>query len=288
MQTIHCGRYFTAFCERTNMQIVASYDRDKLREEFRAAKPFPWFKIDGFLDAGFADQVAKSYPSFDDAVQLGHQFKAVNENLKVQVSDYSRFPDPVKRMSDALSNWSFLEDLSYITDIPKLMWDPALGGGGMHQTARSGWLDVHIDFNFHEQLNAHRRLNILLFLNPIWDENWGGILELWDDGVRNRIHAFAPVHNRCVVFETSERSWHGVTAVQCPGGVARRSFAAYYYTQEQPAGASVFKHTTVFRARPNEYMKRYVSMPALSVRQKARSKFAAAKRAIKKLVLASR
>lgn len=266
------------------MPVLAPYDRDKLRDEFRAARPFPFIKMDRFLDAAFADQVAKAYPSFDTAVQMGHQFKAVNENLKVQVSDYKRFPAPVKTLSDALSSNKFLEDLAYITDMPNLLWDPALGGGGMHETARSGWLDVHIDFNFHEQLNAYRRLNILVYLNPTWEESWGGVLELWDDGVKNRDHGFTPVHNRCVIFETSERSWHGVTAVQCPPGIARKSFAAYYYTQQPPADWSGQKHTTVFKARPTEYMKRYVSMPASSIRDKARSQFAAAKRAIKKLM----
>lgn len=263
---------------------LSPYDRDELRRRYRAARPFPWVAIDGFLDSQFADEITNAYPSFDTAVQMGHQFKAVNENLKVQVSDYQRFPEPVKVLSDALSSPGFLDDLAYITGIPGLKWDGGLAGGGMHQTASSGWLDVHIDFNFNEQMNAHRRLNILVFLNPAWQEDWGGILELWDDGVRTREHAFMPVHNRCVLFETSEKSWHGVTAVQCPPGVARKSFAAYYYTHEAPENWDGTMHSTIFKSRPTEYMKRYLSMPASSVREKVRTRVASAKKAIKRLL----
>jgi Rps23 Pro-64 3,4-dihydroxylase Tpa1-like proline 4-hydroxylase len=265
------------------MSVLTPYDRDELREQFRSASPFPWLKIDKFLTHEFAQHVTDAYPSFDAAVGMGHQFKAVNENLKVQVSDYSRFPEPVQRLSDALSSPAFLSDIAYITDIPHLLWDPTLAGGGMHETARSGWLDVHIDFNFHEQLNAHRRLNILVFLNPVWEEPWGGVLELWDNKVTTREHAFAPVHNRCVLFETNEKSWHGVTAVRCPDGIARKSFAAYYYTKGAPAGWSGQKHTTVFKPRPNEYMKRHVLMPMSSAKRGIRNRLSRAKHAVRDL-----
>jgi hypothetical protein len=266
------------------MSILAPYDRDSLRRQFQTAKPFPWLAIDGFLQPEFAKRVADSYPPFEKAVEMGFQFKAVNENKKVQVTNYERFPDPVKTLADTLADTNFLADLSYITGIPDLLWDPQLGGGGMHQTAKSGWLDVHVDFNFHDQMNTHRRLNILVFLNQTWEESWGGMLELWDNEVTNREYAFAPVHNRCVLFETSEKSWHGVTAVSCPPGVARKSFAAYYYTRQAPAGWDGVKHTTIFKPRPHEHMKRHVLMPMSALRQQARTRISAAKQVIKRLI----
>src|SRR5687768_592150 len=97
------------------MSLISTYDRDLLRRQFHSAQPFPFIAIDGFLDADFADAVTKSYPSFDTAAEIGHQFKAVNENRKVQVSDYKRFPEPVRLLSDALSSSEFVGDLSYIT-----------------------------------------------------------------------------------------------------------------------------------------------------------------------------
>lgn len=266
------------------MSVLAPYDRDALREQFRSAEPFPWLKIDNFLQPEFAEAVARSYPPYEVATGLGRQFKAVNENRKVQIVDYDKFPDPVKRLSDAVANPQFMEDLSYITGISNLMWDVGFAGGGMHETARSGWLDVHVDFNVHEQLGAHRRLNILIFLNPIWDQRWGGVLELWDRDVRTPVHALSPIHNRCVVFETSGKSWHGVTAVNCPDGIARKSFAAYYYTREAPAGWNGTVHDTIFRPRPDEYFKRHVAMPAVAARERFRAGVRNVKGAVKRLL----
>lgn len=267
------------------MSVIAPYDRDALRAQFQSAQPFPWIKIDGFLKPEFADEVTRSYPPFEDAVRAGRQFNAINENLKVQVCDYAKFPSPVKALSDAVSTPQFLEDLAYVTGIPKLLWDEGFAGGGMHETARSGWLDVHVDFNIHAGLDsAHRRLNILVFLNPEWDERWGGVLELWDKDVKTRVHAIAPIHNRCVVFETSDLSWHGVTAVSCPDGVVRKSFAAYYYTREAPADWDGRNHNTIFRPRPDEHMKRHVLMPAEAARQSVREGIASARRKVKRLL----
>jgi Rps23 Pro-64 3,4-dihydroxylase Tpa1-like proline 4-hydroxylase len=266
------------------MSILAPYDRDALRAQFRSAKPFPWIQIDGFLQPEFAAAVEQSYPPFDMAVGMGRQFQAVNENRKVQIVDYATFPDPVKQLSDAVSSPQFLEDLGYITGMPTLLWDAAFAGGGMHETAQSGWLDVHVDFNFHDAMNAHRRLNILIFLNPQWDAKWGGTLELWDLEVKHLEHAVVPIHNRCVIFETSEISWHGVSAVQCPPGNVRKSFAAYYYTREAPAHWDGKSHSTIFKARPDEHMKRHVLMPAQAARETLRDGVRAAKQAVKRII----
>jgi len=51
--------------------------------------------------------------------------------------------------------------------------------------------------------------------------------------------------NGQIVFETNEVSFHGVTAVKCPEGRARKSFAAYYYTKEAPAHWTGEAHSTM-------------------------------------------
>jgi hypothetical protein len=124
----------------------------------------------------------------------------------------------------------------------------------------------------------------LVFLNPVWQDSWGGRLELWDTGVTRLEHAFEPIHNRCVLFETSDISWHGVTAVQCPPGVARKSFAAYYYTKQAPEGWDGAKHSTIFKPRPHEHMKRHVLMPMTSLRDYANSRIAVAKKLVKRII----
>lgn len=237
------------------------YDREELKQQFRAARPFPFVAIDGFVDDALARTIAASYPSFESALAQGMSFDFVNERRKVQVTDASKFPEAVRRLHEATSSPEFLRDLEYITGIPRLLGDPELSGGGMHLTAGGGRLDVHVDFNYDERRQFHRRLNLLLYLNPEWNPAWGGQLELWDPGVTACQHRFEPRLGRCVIFETSDISFHGVQPVRCPPEMARLSYAAYYYTREAPEGWDGSKHSTIFRARPDEKIRRYVLMP---------------------------
>ena len=261
--------------------MIRPFDRDALRRQFQEAKPFPFIAIDEFLDPGFAREVAAAYPTYGDARGRGHEFRAINEKNKVQITDSAAFPEPVKELDRVLSGRSFLEDLEYITEIDHLLSDPQLRGGGMHITGPRGRLDVHVDFNYVEARKLHRRLNILVYLNEDWKDEWGGAVELWDDKVRTCVHSFKPALNRCVVFATSEISFHGVEPVTCPEGTQRISFAAYYYTKEAPASWDGTKHSTVFKARPQERIRGHVLMPFEKARNELVPK---AKRFVKKLI----
>lgn len=236
-----------------------------LRAQYARGEPFPFFVIDGLLESSFAAAVAAAYPTFDTAKQLGFAFNAVNERKKVQVTDRALFPDPVGRLSDALASPEFLAQLSAITGIPKLLADPRLFGGGMHVTGPHGRLDVHVDFNvlaYGDEPQLYRRLNLLLYLNPDWNAEWGGQVEFWDRDVTHCVQRYVPILNRCVVFETSEISYHGVAPLTCPASEVRRSFAAYYYTLEPANNEATATHSTIFRARPNERLRAAVLMPA--------------------------
>ena len=136
----------------------------------------------------------------------------------MQVTDSSRFPGPIRQLNHVLASPEFCELISHALGIPSLLADEKLVGGGMHQTAARGHLDVHVDFNYLEDRGWHRRANLLVFLNRGWQPEWGGEFELWDADVKVRHHAHLPIFNRCVLFETNEVSFHGVTAVKCPAG----------------------------------------------------------------------
>jgi hypothetical protein len=262
--------------------LVNPLDRAALTARFRAAEPFPFVVIDDFLDRDFALEVARSYPHYKDAVQLGETFVAVNEYRKVQVCDYARFPGPVQRLADALAAPEFREALSAISGIPDLLWDDEYVGGGMHQTAAHGLLDVHVDFNRLARTGNFRRLNLLLYLNPEWSSEWGGALELWDQDVRTCRHTLEPILNRCVIFETSEHSFHGVTRLTCPPAVSRKSFALYFYTREGAPGIAGRSHSTIFKARPDEHLKRNVFMPAEQLARRVVRAVRAGKNSVKR------
>lgn len=250
------------------MSVIRPINRDARRLEFASAHPFPFIKIDNFLDPEFANEVAASYPSYEAAKSLGREFDKLNERLKIQITDSDQFPEPVRRLAEAFSSQSWLNELEYITGIPRLLADPRFDGAGLHLTGPGGRLDVHVDFNLRSDRNLFRRLNILLYLNPVWESSWGGQIELWDRDVRHCCHSFDPIFNRCVVFETSEISFHGVTPVTSPVGYVRNSFAAYYYTLEPPANWDGTQHSTIFKPRPDEALRRFALMPMASLRKR--------------------
>ncbi len=237
-------------------------DREALRAQWQRGRPYPFFVVDELLEPDAAREIAAAYPSFDRALALGFAFSKVNERKKVQVTDAARFPEPVRALHDALASPELLAALEDVTGVARLLADPALHGGGMHITSASGRLDVHADFNLLETPRMFRRLNILVYLNERWDAAWGGALELWDRDVSRCEHSVTPRLGRAVVFETSSTSFHGVTEVRCPDDVQRQSFAAYYYTKEAPLGWDGKVHSTVFKPRPDEKVRKYVLMPA--------------------------
>jgi Rps23 Pro-64 3,4-dihydroxylase Tpa1-like proline 4-hydroxylase len=264
--------------------VISPFDRDLLRSQFQNAQPFPHIVIENFLRPEFAEQVARSYPTFEEAQRQGFVFNFVNEQRKVQVTDSSKFPEPVRRLNEAISDPKFLQDLEYITGIPRIMADEQLSGGGMHLTGSGGRLDVHVDFNRIEDRNLFRRLNILIYLNPTWKEEWGGHIELWDKDVKRCYTRCVPALNRCLIFQTSDISYHGVAKVAAPADMARQSFAAYYYTKEPPPKWDGKSHSTIFRARPDEMFRGLVSMPVEALRRRVQGRIKKAKQAVKSLI----
>lgn len=259
-------------------------DVEAIARRYRASLPFPHFHLDDFLRPEFARRVSRAFPTYAEAVAAGgKEFRALNENLKIQVTDKETFPESVQRLNEVLSSHEFREILARITGIDHLLADPLLQGGGMHLMGSGGRLDVHVDFNLLRPGNLHRRLNILVFFNEEWREEWGGQIDLWDEEVQERVAALAPVFNRCLIFNTTEKSWHGVTPIRSPRTVTRNSFAAYYYTKEAPRSWDGAFHSTVFRPRPDERWRIRLLKPAERSAQIMRRGLHRLKRAIGRL-----
>jgi hypothetical protein len=131
-----------------------------------------------------------------------------------------------------------------------LIPDPRFDGGGLHQIVRGGKLGIHSDFNKHEAYGLDRRLNLLLYLNKNWREEYGGHLQLWDRNMTKCEAKISPHFNRMMIFGTTDFTYHGhPDALQCPEGMTRKSLALYYFTNGRPAEEVSGDHSTIFRAR---------------------------------------
>src|SRR5689334_19969443 len=114
--------------------MINPIDAEALRERIRSSRPYPHCMIDNFLDQSFADQVYEAFPTFHEALSIGLKFRTVNERNKVQITDSSRFLGPVAELNRLLADIAFIKTLSYVFDIPDLLADEELTGGGIHQT----------------------------------------------------------------------------------------------------------------------------------------------------------
>jgi hypothetical protein len=139
-----------------------------------------------------------------------------------------------------------------VAEIDRLLYDPHYVGGGTHENLAGQDLDLHVDFNYHPRTLLHRRLNLIVFLNREWFEEWGGNLELCRDpwNPEDGRATIVPAMNRAVLFETTESSWHGFTRIEAPADVSRRSIAVYFYTRERPAKETAASHGTIYIPRP--------------------------------------
>lgn len=266
------------------MELINRIDRKAFKSKIASAVPFPHVCVDNFLDTTFAEEIYEAFPSFHEARTIGKEFDSVNEKLKIQITNATLFAPPIARLNQLLASEEFVSWMGDAFEIPDVLADPDLVGGGIHETNSGGRLDVHVDFNYVERKKWHRRLNILIYFNKNWKEEYGGYLELWDKGVKQRQGYFAPIFNRFCAFETSEISFHGVTPLTCPTNVVRRSFATYYYTTAAPAGWDGKVHSTIFKARPDEWMRGSVLMPADATLKNARQGLTKIRRRIRELI----
>ncbi|MFV1985287.1 MAG: 2OG-Fe(II) oxygenase, partial [Thiohalomonadales bacterium] len=251
--------------------IINPLDVKELHKHASNSPSFPYFFVDNFLKEEFANEVHDSFPDYDKAITIGKTFNAVNEVKKVQVTDFKLFPSPIAKLNKFLASKEFINKIESILDLTELSADKNLMGGGIHETREGGRLDVHVDFNFNKEIGLYRRANILIYFNKDWKKEYGGILDLWDSEVKKCHAEILPIFNRMVCFSTSEISYHGVTPLRCPKNKVRKSFAAYYYSTEASDGYAGSNHSTIFKARPEEWMLSHVSMPVHNIKVKVRT-----------------
>ncbi|MFO0807983.1 MAG: 2OG-Fe(II) oxygenase [Gemmataceae bacterium] len=216
----------------------------EMASAYRKALPFPHAIWDDFFPPAVLDTVLEHFPQ---PGQLKWQtFDNANEK-KLAFRQAEALPTPVREFLYFLNSYPMLQFLEKVTGIEGLIPDPSFTGGGCHQIERGGKLQVHVDFNKLMPSNLDRRLNLLVYLNKDWREEYGGHFELWDATGKQCITKVLPIFNRCVVFSTSETSYHGHPhPLTCPEGRTRKSIATYIYSNGRPEHEVAAEHSTVF------------------------------------------
>jgi len=221
---------------------------DTQKHRYFEQHPYPFAQIDNFLANDTIAQIYSEFPALDSSKWIN--YKHYNEN-KFGNTKLDSFPPKIKELIVYLNSEVFIKKLSEFTQIDGLIADPALEGGGLHQTPKNGFLNIHADFTAHPHNKTwRRRVNLLIYLNKELQPEWGGDLEIWEKDMSKCVHKIAPMYNRCVIFNTDADTYHGhPEPFNCPEGESRKSIALYYFTDEKE---NLQVKGTDYKSRPQD------------------------------------
>jgi Rps23 Pro-64 3,4-dihydroxylase Tpa1-like proline 4-hydroxylase len=221
--------------------------QSEIKRDYQSKKPFRYVMFENFFDSTKAELIYENYPSIEDGRWDGTTY--INQKNKFQKTKFEK-DSVMETVFMELNSQQFLNWLQEITEMDdQLIEDNELFAGGLHQSIAGAFLNVHVDYNMHPVTKFHRRLNVLVFMNKDWKDEYEGHLELWDLTQKDKIliGRYAPTFNRCVIFETNEISFHGhPKPINTPININRKSIATYYYTKTRPAHEIATDHNTIY------------------------------------------
>ena len=196
-------------------------------------EPFKHIVIDNFFDSELAQICLENFPSMDNSVWEHSNDADIEVKFRTTWNSEFDIPEGIVAAVRILNSSLFLKAMAEKIGIKKIVPDPYFAGGWLNVTMKGGLLDVHVDGNYHDATWLNRRLNAIVYLNPSWEESWGGEFGIYDDTWLNCIKKVPPLFNRLVIFDTHDRSFHWLPdPVNFPENEPRRSIILYYYTKE--------------------------------------------------------
>jgi Rps23 Pro-64 3,4-dihydroxylase Tpa1-like proline 4-hydroxylase len=214
---------------------------EALSNIYNNAPNYPHIVLDDFMDQTAAETIAQQLWYLSTNIEEEHwrwndKDWHQDQVLKRGISDTAKMPDLTRLACEYFNSDTFVEFLRQLTGFEDLMADPTLEGGGVHATYTGGRLNVHNDFNFRDthEGRVYRKVNLLIYFNEDWPEEWGGQLELWKSDLSEYFKKIAILFNRAVIFNIEDAPHGHPHELTCPVGESRRSLAFYYYSVNYP------------------------------------------------------
>ena len=199
----------------------------ELFKQFNDAEPFDHIIIPNFLNEEYANLICDKFPT-DVTSKKWHKYNNPLE-IKYANDDINNLPVCIRKLFYLLSTDEIINEVSALSGIESLEYDPYLHGAGLHIHPRNGKLNMHLDYEKHPHMEKERRLNIILYMSKDWKEEWNGDTQLWDKDMQNCVVRSHVKFNTAIIFKTNNQSWHGLPeTIKCPENVLRKSIAYYY------------------------------------------------------------
>lgn len=218
----------------------------ELHKKYQNNTPFAHVLISNAIDKEILHDIANEVRIF----QPENQKNFYGSIKKFSESKIDVLPSKTQKILAFLNSNDFVEEVSKITGINDLIPDPSYEGGGVHKTHKGGFLKVHTDFNWNSKLKAYRRVNLIIYLNNDWKNDWGGECEFWSYDRKSEVRKIKPFFNNLVIFSTNDFTFHGhPSPLNCPTDRSRDSIAVYYYTKQKDLNYHKKKNTETTYAK---------------------------------------
>jgi hypothetical protein len=216
----------------------------KLNDEFVGTPPFPMIVLDDFLPEELARAMATethdipSHEWSEFTRKKSHMQECINMNVCPVARDYF-----VAHMhSQAGMEW-----MTKLTGITDLIPDPYLVGAGYSRSYNGDFLGIHTDFNWNESLKLHRMLSLILYIEPDWQDEYGGDIIFKDFNNKKVIQRIPPKFNRCIIWRHHKRGFHGYPdPITCPSDISRKTFRLFYYVSNATHNTQDLPHRSLY------------------------------------------
>lgn len=222
--------------------------KSDLKNQFSAnSSKIGFFYLDNFFPTEFATYIFTEFPKLTETSKRKNLRES--KHIAAQMDKYNRVLEDVIY---AFQDKKIVALLGDICGIKTIFGDDSLYAAGLSLMEKDNFLNPHLD-NSHDKDRKHWRvLNLLYYVTPDWKLEYGGNLEVWQNGLNQNPTTITSKFNRLAVMATHQNSWHSVSKVTED---KVRCCISNYYFAEKPLLASDSFHVTTFRGRPSEKIK---------------------------------
>ena len=202
-----------------------------------------YFYIDDLLPNDLVLKINSCFPEAKDMILK--QSIREDKYVAVQMNKYNPI---LEEIIYAFQEKKIVKLIGEICQIESPIPDELLYAGGLSMMGKKQFLNPHLDNSHDKERERWRVLNLLYYVTPNWNEENGGNLELWPNGLKENPITIHSKFNRLAVMVTHNKSLHSVSPVVSDGF---RCCISNYYFSLKPVLASDRFHVTSFRGRPD-------------------------------------
>lgn len=218
-------------------------NKEQLKKQFASSKSeIGYFFVDNLLPEELVLELYNSFPKANEMVLK----KSIRED-KYVAAQMNLYSPILEEIIFAFQDKRIVALIGEICEISEMIPDENLYAGGISMMGNKQFLNPHLDNSHDKDRELWRVLNLLYYITPNWEQEYGGNLELWPNGLSKPQITIHSKFNRLAIMATHNGSLHSVSPVVFEGF---RCCVSNYYFSKNPLLETDDFHVTSFRGRP--------------------------------------